>query len=214
MAFWKKQRAIQALVLKHVQCVDDTLGYFKDAMWAYLDEGEKGKASELALETHLAEGRADDVRREVEAELLGGALLAHSRREILEVIEGVDKLANAGEATLDYLLLQRVRIPEEIKPTLREILTKTQEIFEEVKQALSLLFRDMSKVLDHTKAIEIKEGEVDRLERSALKELFGMDLDLAEKMQVRGLVEDLVELSDRAEDLSDRIDIMIAERRL
>lgn len=213
MAFWKKQRAIETLVLRHAQCVDETLAYYQEALSAYL-EGETKKASELAFETHQAEGRADDVRREVEAELLGGALLAHSRREILEVIEGVDKLANAGEAALDYLLLQRVRIPEEIKPILREIMVKNQEIFEEVKQSLHLLFQDMSRALEHTKAIEIKEGEVDHLERSVIKQLFNMDIDLAEKIQMRGLVEELVELSDRAEDLSDRIDIMIAERRL
>ena len=213
MAFWKKQRVIETLVLRHAQCVDETLAYFQEALSAYL-EGETKKASQLALETHQAEGRADDVRREVEAELLGGALLAHSRREILEVIEGVDKLANAGEAALDYLLLQRVRIPEEIKPMLKEIMVKNQEIFEEVKQSLHLLFQDMSRALEHTKAIEIKEGEVDHLERSAIKQLFNMDIDLAEKIQMRGLVEELVELSDRAEDLSDRIDIMIAERRL
>lgn len=213
MAFWKKQRVIETLVLRHVQCVDETLSYFQEALSAYL-EGETKKASELALETHQAEGRADDVRREVEAELLGGALLAHSRREVLEVIEGVDKLANAGEAALDYLLLQRVRIPEEIKPMLREIMVKNQEIFEEVKQSLHLLFQDMSRALGHTKAIEIKEGEVDYLERSVIKQLFNMDIDLAEKIQMRGLVEELVELSDRAEDLSDRIDIMIAERKL
>ncbi|GAI16864.1 unnamed protein product, partial [marine sediment metagenome] len=143
MAFWKKQRVIETLVLRHAQCVDETLAYFQEALSAYL-EGETKKASQLALETHQAEGRADDVRREVEAELLGGALLAHSRREVLEVIEWVDKLANAGEATLDYLLLQRVRIPEEIKPILKEIMVKNQEIFEEVKQSLQLLFQDMS----------------------------------------------------------------------
>lgn len=213
MVFWKKQRVIETLVLRHAQCVDETLAYFQEALSAYL-EGETKKASELALETHQAEGRADDVRREVEAELLGGALLAHSRGEILEVIEGVDKLANAGEATLDYLLLQRVRIPEESKPILKEIMVKNQEIFEEVKQSLQLLFQDMSQALEHTKAIEIKEGEVDHLERSVIKQLFKMDIDLAEKIQMRGLVEELVELSDRAEDLSDRIDIMIAERKL
>jgi hypothetical protein len=213
MVFWKKQRVIETLVLRHAQCVDEALSYFQEALSAYL-EGETKKASELALETHQAEGRADDVRREVEAELLGGALLARSRGEVLEVIEGVDKLANAGEAALDYLLLQRVRIPEEIKPILREIMVKNQEIFEEVKQALQLLFQDMSQALEHTKAIEIKEGEVDHLERSVIKQLFKMDIDLAEKIQMRGLVEELVELSDRAEDLSDRIDIMIAERNL
>jgi len=214
MVFWKKQRVIETLVLRHVQCVDETLAYFQEVLSAYLDEGETKKASELALEAHQAEGRADDVRREVEAELLGGALLAHSRGEVLEVIEGVDKLANAAEAALDYLLLQRVRIPEEIKPIPREIMVKNQEIFEEVKQALHLLFQDMSQALEHTKAIEIKEGEVNHLERSVIKQLFNMDIDLAEKIQMRGLVEELVELSDRAEDLSDRIDIMIAERKL
>ena len=41
-----------------------------------------------------------------------------------------------------------------------------------------------------------------------------MDLDLAEKLQIRGLVDGLVEISDRAEDLSDRIDIIVGERRL
>ena len=214
MGLWKKQKAIEELVLRHVQCVDESVGHFHEALSAFLDKGDVERAGQLALETHKAEGRADDVRREVEIELLRGALLAHSRRDILEIIEGVDKLANSGEAVLDYLLVQRVEIPESIKPLLREIGDISREIFEEVKQALHLLFHDMTQALEHTKAIEAKEGEIDRLERSVIKDVFGMDLDLAEKLQLRGLVEELVEFSDRAEDLSDRIDIMIAERRL
>lgn len=214
MGLWKKQKAIEALVLRHVQCVDEAIGYFLEALAAYLGENDGEKADRLALETHKAEGRADDVRREVERELLRGALLAHSRRDILEIIEGVDKLANSGEAVLDYLLVQQVRISEAIKPTLREMGVKSGEIFQEVKQALRLLFHDMPQALEHTKRIEGKEGEIDHLERSVIKEIFTMDLELAEKIQLRGLVEVLVEFSDRAEDLSDRIDIMIAERRL
>ncbi len=214
MGLWKKQRAIETLVLRHVECVDEAIGYFQEGFFAFLDEGDVEKAGRLALETHKAEGRADDVRREVEVKLLRGALLAHSRRDILEIIEGVDKLANSGEAVLDYLLVQRVRIPEAIKPMLREIGVKSREIFEEVKQALRQLFHDMDQALEHTKAIEAKEGEVDKLERSVIKEVFKMEIELAEKIQLRGLVEELVEFSDRAEDLSDRIDIMIAERRL
>lgn len=214
MGLWKKQRAIEKLVLRHVECVDEAIGYFQEGFFAFLDNGDVEKAGRLALETHKAEGRADDVRREVEIKLLRGALLAHSRRDILEIIEGVDKLANSGEAVLDYLLVQRVKIPEAIKPGLREIGVKSREIFEEVKQALRQLFHDMDQAVEHTKAIEAKEGEVDRLERSVIKEIFKMDIELAEKLQLRDLVEELVEFSDRAEDLSDRIDIMIAERRL
>jgi predicted phosphate transport protein (TIGR00153 family) len=212
MAFWKKQKKIETLVLEHLHCVDESLVFFQEAFTAYLD-GDMEKADQLALETHRAEGLADDVRRKVETALLGGALLAPSRRDILEIIEEVDKLANAGEAILDYLLLQQVGIPEELKPMLHEIMAKTREIFDEVNQALNLFFQDMNQALEHTKAIEIKEGEVDQLERAVIKRLFAMDLSLAEKLQVRGLVEELVEPSDRAEDLSDRIDMMIAQRR-
>ena len=214
MGLWKKQRAIETLVLRHVECVDEAIGYFLEGFFAFLDKDDVEEAGRLALETHKAEGRADDVRREVEIKLLRGALLAHSRRDILEIIEEVDKLANSGEAVLDYLLVQRVKIPEAIKPTLREIGVKSREIFEEVKQALRQLFHDMDQALEHTKAIEAKEGEVDQLERSVIKEVFKMDIELAEKIQLKGLVDELVEFSDRAEDLSDRIDIMVAERRL
>jgi len=212
MVFWKKQKKIETLVLEHLHCVDESLVLFQEAFTAYLD-GDMEKADRLALETHRAEGLADDMRRKVETALLGGALLAPSRRDILEIIEEVDKLANAGEAILDYLLLQQVGIPEELKPMLREIMAKTREIFDEVNQALNLFFQDMNLALEHTKAIEIKEGEVDQLERAVIERLFAMDLGLAEKLQVRGLVEELVEPSDRAEDLSDRVDMMIAQRR-
>jgi len=212
MAFWKKQKKIETLVLEHLHCVDESLVFFQEAFTAYLD-GDMEKADRLALKTHRAEGLADDVRRKVETALLGGALLAPSRRDILEIIEEVDKLANAGEAILDYLLLQQVGIPEELKPMLHEIMAKTREIFDEVNQALNLFFQDMNLALEHTKAIEMKEGEVDQLERAVIERLFAMDLGLAEKLQVRGLVEELVEPSDRAEDLSDRVDMMIAQRR-
>lgn len=213
MMLWGKQKKIEALVIKHLNQVVETLNNFQDSLFSYLN-GDMDQADKLALATHQAESRADDIRREVEAQLLGGALLAPSRRDILEIIERVDGLANAGEAALDYIMLQHVNIPEEIKELLRGIGEKTGEISHEVKLALQMMFDDMGHVTEHTKAIEIKEGEIDRLERDAIKIVFEMNIDLAEKLQLRGMIEQLVEASDRAEDLSDRIDIVVVERKL
>lgn len=210
---WKKQKRIEDLVLKHLEKVEESLAHYQEALAAYLD-GDINKASELAFATHTAEGRADDVRREVEAALLGGALLASSRRDTLEVIEQVDKLANAGEETLDYLLLQQVEIPADVKPFIRDIAAKTAEIADEVNSSMHLLFENMDAATEHTKQIEIKESEVDRIEREAVETIFKMDIDLARKLQIYGLIEELVEISDRAEDLSDRIDMVVAQRRL
>ncbi len=210
---WGKQKKIEALVIKHLNQVAETLEYFQDSVYNYLS-GNMEQADSLALATHQAESRADDIRREVEAQLLGGALLAPSRRDILEIIERTDGLANAGEEALDYIMLQHVGVPDNIKGQLHMIGEKTGEISREVKQAMEMMFTDLAHVTEHTKAIEIKEGEIDRLEREAIKLVFGMDISLAEKLQLRGMIEQLVEISDRAEDLSDRIDIMVAERKM
>jgi len=212
--FFRKGKKIEELVLRHLHQVDTTLVAFHESLMAYVVEKDVEKAKELAFKTHDAEGRADDIRREVEMELLAGALLATSRRDILEIIEQVDRLANSGEATLDTLLLERIDIPKEIETYIEQIAEETGKIREEVNSALHALFRDPSSALAHTKQIEILEGNVDRLEREALKTIFKMDIELARKLQLREFIEELVEISDRAEDLSDRIDIMVAERSL
>ena len=211
--FWKKQKEIEKLVLKHLGEVEDSLSHFQEALAAYL-KGDVDRAGEFALATHTAEGRADDIRREVETALLGGALLASSRRDILEVIEQVDKLANAGEEILDYLLLQHIDIPSVLKPLIAQIAQKTDEMAGEVEAAMHMLFENIDEAPSHTKQIEIQESDVDRLEREAIKTLFKMDIDLAQKIQLYGFIEELVEISDRGEDLSDRIDMMVAQRRI
>ncbi len=212
MAFRRSWKRVEELVKEHLQQVEEAIETFQKAIAAYL-RGDDTEAEELAYATHRAEGRADDVRRKVETEILRGALLASSRRDILEIIEGVDKLANAAEATLDYLIPQRVDIPPEIEPEIQAIAAKSADIFTEVKTALHLLFTDMRQVLGSTRKIENLESEVDHLERTAIEKLFRMDIDLARKIHVRDFIEVLVELSDRAEDLSDRIEIMVALRK-
>lgn len=209
---WKRQQQIETLVLQHLAEVAKAIGFFQGALVAYLEEKDVDKAGKLAFETHHAEGVADDVRREVEVKLLAGALLPASRRDLLEVIEQVDRLANAAESILDYLLFQKPEIPAELAETLLEIVHKTGEIFERVETMIKHLFSDLSQLHADTQAIEKIEGEIDQRERAAIKRLFKMDLDLAKKIQLHGLVERLVEISDRAEDLSDHVDIIAVDR--
>jgi len=212
--FWRKQKEIETLVLEHLGHVDATLQAFSQSLNAYLGEGDVETADKFALETHRAEGRADDVRRRIEAQLLSGSLLPTSRRDILQVIEQVDRLANAAEEILDYLLLQRVRVPDEIMPEITEIGVQSNNVFAEVKEAVTSLFEKIDEALEHTKNIEHLEGEVDHLERRATKRLFALDIELARKLQISGFIQRLVRLSDRAEDLSDLIELIVAARRV
>ncbi len=212
--FWKKQKEIEALVFEHLDRVDESLHYFIRSLNAYVQDGDVKKANELAFETHKAEGQADDVRRRVETQLLTGALMPASRRDILQLVEQVDRLANAAENALDHLLLQKIQIPDVIRPAIIEISAKTETIFSHVKSAISNLFGNMETALEHTAKIEHIEGEIDHIERKSLKQLFELDLDLAHKLQVNNFIRSVVELSDRAEDLSDHIELMVAQKHL
>jgi predicted phosphate transport protein (TIGR00153 family) len=211
--FWRKQSKIRQLVLEHLDLVETTIECYHQSLIAYLSEDTVERADALALETHKAEGRADDARRRVESHLLSGSLLPVSRRDILQLIEQVDRLANAAEATVDYLSVQHIRIPPDLQSDLIEIASKSRDTFAEVKAAVTSLFDNMSEAMEHTRAIEHLEGEIDHLERVAGRKLFKLEIDLAWKLQVYGLIKELVDLSDRAEDLSDLIELLVAQRR-
>lgn len=213
MRFGKRKATIERLVLEHLAQVRESVDRFGEATRVFFTDKDEEKAASLALKTHRAEGRADDLRRKVERSVISGALLTPSRRQILEVIDGVDTLANAAESTLDYLLVQRVDVPSGLVDGILEILDVTLDIFEEVECAIHLLFTGpREKTLECTERIEHREGKVDRIERDLTKRLFRVNLDLACKLHVLGYIEELVEISDRAEDLADRIALVIAER--
>ncbi|MFB6291723.1 MAG: DUF47 domain-containing protein [Candidatus Bipolaricaulia bacterium] len=211
---WKDESEINEMIQGHVDLVVETLEKFKEGMDLWLEEGDLERANELAFETHNLEGDADDLRREIEMKLLNGALMARSRRPLLDMVERTDKLANAAEASLDFTLLQEIELPKELVPVTKEIVNLSVKIVDKVQEGLEVLFGGNGKVLEYTEAIEEVEGEIDELERDFIQDLFKReDLELAEKMLLREYMETLVEISDRAEDLSDEMEILTATRK-
>jgi len=211
---WKGESDIHGMIESHVDLVVETLEKFQEGMVLWVEECDLDQANKLALETHNLEGDADDLRRDIEMKLLNGALMARSRRPLLDIVERTDKLANAAEASLDFTLLQKIELPEELVPTTKEILELSVEIVDDVQDALKALFGGNGEVLEYTEAIEEVEGKIDTLERDFVQDLFNMeDLELAEKILLRQYLEALVEISDRAEDLSDELEILTATRK-
>jgi len=213
MRFWRRRDEVRDLVFDHLPCVSTALNASEEATRSYFVSGDREKAAGFALETRRAEGNADDIRRTVEKAMITGALLPPSRRQILEVVERADTLANAAEASLGSLLLQQVGVPEVLVPSILEILEESLAIFKEVECCIQSLFEGRpEEALQCADRIEQAEGRVDQMERETLKQLFSMDIDLAEKLHVSGYVADLVKISDRGEDLADRVALIVAER--
>jgi uncharacterized protein len=210
---WRKARRVRDLVFEHVSQVGKAMCTFSRAVRSHLENEPDVDAEQLALDAHRAESAADDTRRRVEQELIRGALLAPSRRQILEVIEQIDDLAKPAERVLGFLFLQHVEIPSALIPDLIEILNEADTIFHEVECGLQSLFDgEQSEVYECMSRIDQSESRVDEIERRTMKDLFDMDLDLARKNQLSRVIEAMVEISDRGEDLADRITLVTAER--
>ncbi|MDK2924020.1 MAG: uncharacterized protein PWQ90_1461, partial [Pseudothermotoga sp.] len=64
-------------------------------------------------------------------------------------------------------------------------------------------------------ATELKEHEVDGIERSLLRKIFSIQgISHGQKMHLKDLIRSLADIADRAEDCSDRVQIVSLKRRV
>lgn len=210
---WGKATQVKELVVQHAKAAEDTVRSMADAMRAYLDGQPWEDMEELSVATHRQEGQADDLQRKTELELAQGALLAGTRQSLLRVVAHEDRMANAAEECLSFLVLQRIRIPELLHPIIKEIVATTVQQSVDLSAAIEGLVEGHEETAKRVEAVDHKEGQVDELERRAISRLFSTDLPLSQKILVRQFVEHLVEISDRGEDVADIILIALATKK-
>ena len=97
-----------------------------------------------------------------------------------------------------------------------EILALSHKQFELLEQSISLLFSRIGDLMkDQSILDEIRnyESNVDVYERKLLEKTYSRGMDLAECMQLSRFTEDLCDLSDIAENIADKIQIMLVTRK-
>lgn len=206
-------KGIAQLVGQHLAQVEEAVATMARGVETALEGGAWDAVEELAVLTHRAESRADDVRRELERELVRGAYLAGTRRTLLDIVEAADGVANAAEAALDFLSLQRVRLPELLHPLVRDVLDTVRSQVKDVREAVEGLLRGDPETVARAEEVDRKESRVDDLYRRAVSRLFATDLPLAEKILAREFLDRVAAISDRAEDVGDLVVLAVAVRR-
>ena len=207
--FFKKEKKVIELILKHLDLAVDSLKSGIQTIAFYLN-GDIGNAKRLAGEVRSIESDADLVRYELRDKLYSGAYLPLLREDIYKLIESIDKVANAGEACCDFFLNQRPSIPDEFKSTFIEVVTESLGIVDILKLAVLCYFKGECKietVRAHTKEIGLQESRVDKLEWDLTKAIFTSDLDFAHQLHMKLCLDRIVEVSDRAEDAGDQLEL-------
>ena len=209
MALFKKEKEVVELILKHLNLIVESLKSGLQTTQFYLDDNI-GDAKVWARKTRGQESEADLIRHEIRDKLYSGAYLPVLREDIYKLVESIDKVGNAAEACADFFLNQRPSIPKEMKPHFLAISKDSLGIAESLKLAVMCYLKGDCKietVCDHTREIGLQESKVDKLEWDLTKEIFISELDFAHQTHLKHCLDDIVEVSDRAEDAGDQLEL-------
>ncbi len=207
--FFKKEKEVIKLILKHLDLVEDSLKTGIQTIELYLDDNIS-EAKVLGRKVRSEESEADIVRYEIRDKLYSGAYLPLLREDIYKLIESIDKVGNAGEACCDFFLNQRPLIPAEMKSHFVAVAQESLGIIDNLKLAVLCYFKGECKievVREHTKEVSLQESRVDKLEWDLTKVIFTSSQDFAHQLHLKHCLDYIVEVSDRAEDAGDQLEV-------
>ena len=198
--FTRKQRHIQSLLDQYLLQWAACTRVFREAWQTYLSEGVGQAFSFKVDQTHKEESRADDLRRQIELELYGKALLPESRGDILGVLESVDRLLTDAEWVLYELQLQELVIPESLRDEFDRLTHIAADCCDAIGVAVRGLFVEMAPVEEiraRAKRIDQIESESDHLERELIRAIFQLNMGAGKKVLLKDVVMRLARVSDR-----------------
>jgi len=205
--------------------VDQHLGYVFECYCAfekYMEEFLGGKpASEMATryaEVDKFEGAADVARRNLINAFLEGKLLPSTRKELMDIVGRMDKVANKCQDIACKITYENVTIPQAYCANLLEITKITKEQYLLMKRALKILFDDYELLMKKDSVLDdimAKEYEVDKIEDDTTIAIYKDEsLGLAEKNYLKYFLGSLCDISDMLEDIADQIQIIVVLRKV
>jgi predicted phosphate transport protein (TIGR00153 family) len=214
MIFRKKEnKQAEELLEAHLNTVGECLKALIDLIHNYV-KGDK-KYQDNGIKVHTLEGKADNLRREVEVKIHAGAFMPIYRGDYLKLADTIDKIADKAESVADLLILTEVSIPEALKKDLIAIAESLEIPFEYLRGTFQFLREDISKVHKEAEKIDKEEGKIDQMESGLIKKIYQMDnLELAAKNLLRELIGKIADISDWMQDTSDVMELTSARRRI
>ena len=212
-----KNGHVHELIMKQLQDVKDCLDSFENFMrLATQEDADPEVLRKLCDEVYEKEHLADISLRNMIDSLGGAMFLPSTREDLISIGTSCDKMANKCEDICYMVVLQNFRFPADYNDDVLEILALTRAQFNILEQAISKLFSNIGSLMkDHSILDEIRnfESDVDVYERKLLEKTYHSGMDLAACMQLSSFTEDLCDLTDIAENIADKIQIMLVTRK-
>ncbi|MDZ4164438.1 MAG: DUF47 family protein [Smithellaceae bacterium] len=208
---FKKTKSLENQIEEFLATVEKGALSFQAGIKCYLSGGEE-KLNVCLEEISALEGKADDLRREIETSLYTETLIPESRGDVLGLIESTDHVLNLMEETLQQFSVEIPEIAEELHGLYIELGNISAAAVTAMVKAIRSYFRDLQEVRDNINKVIFYEKEADRLADRIKRRAFRMELKLCNKIHMRYFAYHIEYISDMAENVCDRLAIATIKR--
>ncbi|MEM2875268.1 MAG: TIGR00153 family protein [Candidatus Hadarchaeales archaeon] len=218
----REKQALEMLV-RNSEKVMEVVRKTGEMMRAFFNERNLKKAEDAGKEISRLETEADAGRRGFMEVLHGGAFLPAIRGDLARLAESLDTVADVAEATMRELL-QRKRLMESISAAegkngrvrelwgrISKMVDSTEKTLKVLCEAVKALGTDLMSAGEKAKEVDRLEHEVDLIEQELLRETYALEdsFDPISIIQLDKIIRKYENITDRAEDVSDIISILV-----
>ncbi|MGM8850940.1 TIGR00153 family protein [Salinicola sp. MH3R3-1] len=205
-----------AHIVKTSECAGQLLPFFDAALGGDWDEARKHRETITRLEHE-----ADELKTQLRLNLPNTMFLPVSRSDLLELISVQDKIANKARDITGIMLGRNMIIPEPLAEPMRDYLRTAVETVDQARKALEELEdllesgfgRNVSDVMHELiKELHDLEHKADDQQIDIRRRLFQLESELppVDVIFLYKIIEWIGELSDRAERVGSRLQILTA----
>ena len=212
---FKKQSQVEKLIYDYLDTLKSTQKSFLNALEACLLNSVFCENFEyLIIQTHKFESKADDIREEVKSMMYEKALIPDSRGDIMLLLDTIDTIPHLFEKVLYSIQTQKLTLPDFIMTDTKELIKISLECCDLMMREVIALFKKNESIRDLVAQIDGNESHCDHIERRIITKLFDAAIDPFQKLQIKELIGLIGEISDQADRVSKRINIINIKRRV
>ena len=212
MFLFSKNKQLLELLNRYLRVTEDTLNLFDEAMTYLLSNKIDEHFSVMAAKVAKMESDADDICRQIELDMYSKSLLPETRRDLLTIIENIDRIPTRAETILNMFLTQKTIVLDQLKEPMRELVALSIETYHLTVKAVDDCFGKMDGVSEFNRLVDNNESIGDKLERKMITTIFEADIETAEKILQKEFVLQLGSICDMCESTLDLVVICSIKR--
>lgn len=209
--FINRTKGLIKQIDQFLESISQGMLLFKEGVNHYL-HGEEDHFQDRLGYLFKKESLADNLRREVENKLYAHSLIPQYRGDVLGLMENTDYIIDTAKKTLTQFDIERPDIERSLHRDFLLLTDSCVNCAEMIVLSAAAFFRNINQVKDHLHKVYHYEKEADSLSHSLKRKIFSMDWELSRKIHVCSFSNNIEKISDRSQEVADRLSIYTIKR--